>query len=285
MWRPALRNIFCSEPVVIAAILLNSIIITWTYFPDYHGDPTLMTLDKVFTVFFMLEAVIKLGLLGGKAYFATSMHRFDFFLVVASIPSLLIGWIELPDTSFLLLLRMLRLLRLLRFLQFVPNIEHLLSGLVRALKASLLVLIFLAFFNFLLAILTCHFYGRLAPDLFGDPLLAVFTIFELFTVEGWNEVPRQINEAIESSDVRWYLFDGYALTAFTRFYFGTVVLFGGIFGLSLANAVFVDEMTMDNNDTIDHKIDDMHQQLLAMQDQLKQALQLLEHHRRENGSA
>jgi voltage-gated sodium channel len=238
-----------------------------------------MTLDKLFTVFFMLEAAIKIGTLGPKSYLATPMHRFDFLLVIASIPSLLIGVIELPDTSFLLLLRMLRLLRLLRFLQFIPNVEHLLNGLVRALKASLLVLIFLGFFNFVLAILTCHFYGRLAPELFGDPLLAMFTIFQLFTVEGWNEVPSQINEAIEASDLRWYVFDGYALTAFTRFYFGTVVLFGGMFGLSLANAVFVDEMTMDNNDSIDHKIDDMNRQLVLLQEQLQHALELLQQRR------
>ncbi len=34
-----------------------------------------------------------------------------------------------------------------------------------------------------------------------------------------------------------------------------VVLLGGVFGMSLANAVFVDEMTMDNNDALEQKID------------------------------
>jgi voltage-gated sodium channel len=279
MWRFGLHRIFCSEPVVIAAILLNAVIVTLTYFPTYHGNATLMTLDKIFTIFFVLEAASKIGVLGSKHYFGSGMHRFDFALVVASFPSLLIGLVELPDTSFLLLLRVLRLLRLLRFLQFIPNIEHLLSGLVRAIKASLLVLIFLAFFNFILAIFTCHFYGRLAPELFGDPLLAMFTIFQLFTVEGWNEIPTEINDAIKASQLSWYLFDGYALMAFTRFYFGTVVLFGGIFGLSLANAVFVDEMTIDNNDLIEQKMDTMQRQLATVQQQLQETLKLLEQNR------
>ncbi len=280
MWRFGIQRLFCSEPVVIFAILLNTVIVTWTYFPSFHGNTTLMTIDKLITIFFFLEAVSKIGLLGSKQYFGTGMHRFDFALVVASIPSLLIGVVELPDTSFLLLLRVLRLLRLVKFLQFIPNVEHLLSGLVRAIKASLLVLIFLAFFNFILAIFTCHFYGRLAPELFGDPLLSVFTIFQLFTVEGWNEIPTEINESIKAANLDWYLFDGYALMAFTRFYFGTVVLFGGIFGLSLANAVFVDEMTIDNNDSIDRKMDKMQEQMNNLQQQLAQALQLLEQPRR-----
>lgn len=280
MWRFGIQRLFCSEPVVIFAILLNTVIVTWTYFPNFHGHKTLMTIDKLITIFFFLEAISKIGLLGSKQYFGTGMHRFDFVLVVASIPSLLIGVIDLPDTSFLLLLRVLRLLRLVKFLQFIPNVEHLLSGLVRAIKASLLVLIFLAFFNFILAIFTCHFYGRLAPELFGDPLLSVFTIFQLFTVEGWNEIPTEINESIKAANLDWYLFDGYALMAFTRFYFGTVVLFGGIFGLSLANAVFVDEMTIDNNDSIDRKMDKMQEQMNNLQQQLAQALQLLEQPRR-----
>ncbi|MBL8889288.1 MAG: ion transporter [Planctomycetaceae bacterium] len=280
MWRLILQRIFCSEPVVIAAILLNAAVVTWTYFPDFHGNTALMALDKFLTIFFVCEAVTKIGLLGSRQYFGTGMHRLDFALVIISLPSLLIGVIDIPDTSFLLLFRILRLLRLLRFLQFIPNIDHLLSGLVRALKASLLVLIFLAFFNFILAIVTCHFYGKLAPELFGDPLLSMFTIFQLFTVEGWNEIPTEINAAIKAANLEWYMLDGYGLMALTRFYFGTVVLFGGIFGLSLANAVFVDEMTIDNNDTIDHKMDELQVQLASIQRQLSETRELLEQNRR-----
>ena len=40
-----------------------------------------------------------------------------------------------------------------------------------------------------------------------------------------------------------------------RFYFMFVVLSGGIFGISIANAVFVDEMTIDNNIVLEEKID------------------------------
>jgi voltage-gated sodium channel len=280
MWRTALVKIFCSERIVTLAILLNAAAITCLYFPRFNHDPLLMTLDKAFTIFFTIEAICKICTLGAKHYFGSTFHRFDFFLILAGVPSLLVGVVDLPDTSFLLLLRVLRLLRLLRFLQFVPHIDRLLSGLIRAMKASLLVLIILAFFNFVLAIFTCHFFAQIAPDEFGDPLLSLFSIFQIFTVEGWNEIPAEISDKMKENNQSWYAFNSYTLIALTRFYFGTIVLLGGIFGLSLANAVFVDEMTMDNTDTIDHKIDDLQQQLAEIQRQLATAVMLLNQQQR-----
>ncbi len=278
-----IRNIFLSEKVVITAIVLNAIVITWLYVPGHRDDTVLMTLDKIFTMFFILEAAAKIGILGARQYFGSALHRFDFFLVVAGIPSLFVGVIDLPDTSFLLLLRVLRLLRLLRFLQFIPHIDRILSGLGRAVKSSLLVLIVLALFNFILAIFTCHFFGDIAPDMFGDPLMAMFSIFQLFTVEGWNEIPEEITQALKESDASWYMFNRYSLVVITKFYFAMVVLIGGIFGLSLANAVFVGEMTMDNNDEIDEKIDALQRQLNQIQKEVQTAVELLQRQKMKEG--
>ena len=41
----------------------------------------------------------------------------------------------------------------------------------------------------------------------------------------------------------------------TRIFFVVAVLIGGILGLSLANAVFVDEMMMDNTESLERKMD------------------------------
>ena len=46
-----------------------------------------------------------------------------------------------------------------------------------------------------------------------------------------------------------------AIAGATRVYFIIVVLTGGIFGMSLANAVFVDEMTSDNTQLVEEKMD------------------------------
>ncbi|MFT6937093.1 MAG: voltage-gated sodium channel [Saprospiraceae bacterium] len=110
--------------------------------------------------------------------------------------------------------------------------------------------------NFVLSILTTHFYGQLAPDLFGNPLKSFYTIFQLFTLEGWNEIPKTIEQATDSS-----------ITIFlTRVYFAFIVLLGGIFGMSLANAIFVDEMTLDNNEVIEEQLNRMENQIKELKD-------------------
>ena len=235
-------------------IVMNAMVIFLLYFPSFDNNFWLKISDQLFIVIFMVEAVVKINVLKPKAYFKNPWNQFDFFIVVASVPSLAVHVLDIPDTSLFTILRLFRLMRLIRFINFVPNIGKIILGLGRAIRASVFVLMALLFLDFMLAILTCHFYGKIAPDYFGDPLLSAYSIFQMFTVEGWNEIPSMIAEKSENS-----FFIG-----ITRFYFVLVVLFGGIFGMSLANAVFVDEMTMDNNDVLEGKIDHLERQIAEL---------------------
>ena len=253
------QDLFLSDRIMLTAISLNAIVICLMYFPEFHGNWYLKFLDHVFIVIFLIEAIVKLAVYKPKGYFASNWNRFDFVIVVASLPSLLMQVLPFPDTSLLLLLRLFRLMRLIRFINFIPHIGKIVEGLGRALKASLFVLLALMFFNFLLAIFTCHFYGEIAPVYFEDPLISAYSIFQMFTVEGWNEIPREISQKMDSEIMAWV----------TRLYFVLVVLFGGIFGMSLANAVFVDEMTMDNTDIIEKKIDDLQQEIATLKKMLE----------------
>ena len=233
------------------AILLNALVIFLLYFPDLKNNFWLELVDSLFLLFFVVEAIVKLQVLKPRKYFAESWNRFDLTIVVASLPSLLTHFIPVPNTSLLIILRLFRLVRLIRFIRFVPNLTSILEGLGRALRASVFVLAALLVLDFLLAIFTCHFYAEVAPEYFGDPLIAAYSIFQMFTVEGWNEIP----DAIASST------DNPLVIGISRLYFVLIVLIGGIFGMSLANAVFVDEMTIDNNRGLEKKIDDLQEEL------------------------
>ncbi len=143
--------------------------------------------------------------------------------------------------------------------RFIPNIEHVMLGLGRAIKASVFVLMALIFMNFMLAIVTCHFYADVAPQYFGNPLVSIYSIFQLFTLEGWNEIPAAI---VSTTDSRMMI-------GMTRFYFAIVVVLGGIFGMSLANAVFIDEMMMDNNEELEKKVDLLTEEIRALREGLE----------------
>lgn len=257
-----IKNFFLEERNMLIAIVISAIVIFIWYFPALHGNEWLLILDHFFIVLFFLEAVVKIREYGFKKYWDSGWNRFDFLLVVASLPSLLENVEGMPDASWLLILRLFRLIRLVRFIRFIPHIEELIKGLGRAMKASIFVLMMLFGLNFLLAIFTCHFFGEIAPEFFGDPLISSYSIFQMFTVEGWNEIPAVIVERTNSP----------IYAGMTRFYFVLVVLFGGIFGMSLANAVFVDEMTMDNNNALEKKIDNLQNQIKELKEMIRKEL-------------
>lgn len=265
------KQFFLKETNILWAIIINAIVIFFLYFPQVEANsPSLYAwldfIDHFFVLLFIVEAIVKI-LDPEKPYFKDGWNIFDFVIAIASLPSLLlyIGLPFLPNTGVFKVLRLFRLIRIFRFLYFVPRMEQILEGLNRAVKSAVFVLLALVLLNFILALFTCHFYSELAPDYFGNPLTASYYIFQMFTVEGWNEIPSVIAEAAEQQGLENAMF----IIGITRFYFILVVLFGGIFGMSLANAVFVDEMTMDNNQELEKKMDQMQQQIQELKELLQ----------------
>ncbi len=240
-------------------ILMNAAVVSLMYFPGYRNSFTLEILDNIFLLYFIVEALLKIYQLKPRQYFAIGWNRFDFVIVVGSLPSLFVYFLPVPNTSLLIILRLFRLIRLIRFIRFVPDLNKVMAGLGRALRASLFVLLALVVLNFLLAIFTCHFYAEIAPEYFGDPFISAYSIFQMFTVEGWNDIAGDVIENTESQLV----------IGITRLYFVLVVLLGGVFGLSLANAVFVDEMTMDNNLLLEEKIDLLQKEIAELKDMVR----------------
>ncbi len=254
-----LNKIFLSDKIILSAIVLNAMVITWMAFPEYRHSTLLHHLDHFFIWFFLLEMLVKWRSLGIKKYFEDSWNKFDFFLVAVSVPSILLNiapdiFSFIPQTSLLLVFRMFRLLRMFRFIRFIPNMKHILKGVGRAMKASVFVFLGLMFLNFMFALFTCHLFGHLAPEQFGNPLKSSYSIFQMFTIEGWYEMPGALDESMKTPWSLWAM----------RLYFVIVVMIGGVLGMSLVNAIFVDEMTMDNNDELEGKVDALQEQIAEL---------------------
>ena len=147
----------------------------------------------------------------------------------------------------LLLLRVVRLIKFFRLLRFTPNGEHIWAGILRSLKASVSVFLAIFLLNLLFAMAATLLFREWAPEYFGNPMRSWYSLFKVFTVEGWYEVPDLLYE--RSGAASWAL-------ALRVFYIGAVFV-GGILGFALANAVFVDEMTSDNTRYVEQLVQDL----------------------------
>jgi voltage-gated sodium channel len=250
---PMLKRILLSEPFILAVILLNAVVIFIQGFAyDRSWTPTLDLLDNLFTAVFLLEALVKVRTWGMRNYLASSWNVFDGVLVLLALPSLII-WlfpVEFLGLEFLLVFRIMRVFKFFRFIRFVPRMDHIIAGVGRAAKASVLILFAFFVFNFIVSLISCFMFRDLAPEYFRDPLIAWYSIFKVFTVEGWYEIPDAIAE--EASPT---------VAFFTRLYFIVILFFGGIFGLSLVNSIFVDTMVSDNNDELERRVAELQEKI------------------------
>ena len=120
----------------------------------------------------------------------------------------------------------------------------------RALRDSGVVLVAFGVLIILFGLINCSLYREVAPEYFSTPLRSVYSVFRVFTVEGWYEIPDTIASATSP-----------VIGAITRVYFCILLLAFGILGLSLINSVFVDAMVEDNNDDVKAQLERMEKQL------------------------
>ena len=247
-----------SEPLVLTIIGLNAVAIVLSGFSHIreHFGEWISWVDYGCLLYFVAEAILKIRRNSFTNYWKRGWNKLDFIIVLGSSP-LLLEPIVGGSVQFFSIVLVGRFLRFLRIMRFVPNSEKIWAGVSRALKASAAVFLTLLVLNIILAMGANALFGDVAPKHFGDPLKSAYTLFKVFTVEGWYEIPEEMAANGE---------DG-GLVNMVRGYFVFAVFTGGILGLSLANAVFVDEMIADNNDRLEKMVTNLREELADKREQ------------------
>lgn len=244
-----INTFLCNERKMLIAIVLNTaVMFVGGFWPD---SIWFEFSDALFTLLFLCEAAAKIREYGWSGYWKNGWNKFDFIVLVLALPTLASPFVEeTAATSVILALRSLRLFKSFRMIRFIPNIQKLLNGLKLAIKASLLVFIAFVLLLVIFSELSSTIFGNVAPDYFGNPAISLYSIFRLFSIEGWYELPDAIAK------------NGTPIWGFiARCYFSVLMFLGGIIGLSLVNSIFVDAMAEDNNDEVLEKLKQIEDQL------------------------
>lgn len=270
-----IHSIFLSEKVIFGLISLNAFIIFIQGFPDdtlgAGTSQVFAFLDDFISVLFVVEVLVKGFHFGFREYLKPAWNKFDVVLILLSLPPLLVRFIPVgvvANFSFLLVFRVFRIFKFFRFIQFFPQVEQIFRSIQGAMSASIMVLLGFIVFIFITAILSCYFYQSIAPQHFGDPITSYYTMFKIFTIEGWNAIP---DELVASGKL------GILGSFFTKLYFVTILVFGGIIGLSIVNSIFVDAMISNNSDTLEMEggIQHIQEKLVEMETKMDKILNAL----------
>lgn len=241
-----------SERVATVAILSNSLVVFLMLFPSLPEKAVeiLWFLDGIFNIYFIYEALVKICLYR-KAYFRKLGNLFDFSLVVLVIVATCEGMYE--SASGLYVLRIVRLMKMVSAFSRMDEFQRLFGKITVAFRASMGIIMMMGALVFMLAVVMTIFYAHEDPDHFGNPLLSIYTVLRLVTLEGWYEIPDTLasNEDVTRAFV-------------SRLVFTAIVIFGGIFGISFITSTVTDKLAEDDNQKILDKLDALERQLAGL---------------------
>jgi len=199
---------FC-EYTVFIAILLN----TTSLAMKFYKQPTAYTdfldvLNQVFTYFFLVECILKLGAFRFKNYFRDPWNAFDFFIVAGSFVDLGLAKINPDSDASIGFLRLFRVARLVKLLNKDEGIRTLLWTFLKSFQALPWVALLIALIFFIYGVVGMQIFGRIALDddtnihrnnnfqAFG---WAMLILFRSATGEAWQEI---MLSCINHPDVR-----------------------------------------------------------------------------------
>ncbi|XP_055302529.1 sodium channel protein para isoform X17 [Sitodiplosis mosellana] len=258
------------ETAVITMILLSSLALA---LEDVHlpHRPVLQDIlyymDRIFTVIFFLEMLIKWVALGFKAYFNNAWCWLDFVIVMLSLINLGAIWAGAADIPAFRSMRTLRALRPLRAVSRWEGMRVVVNALVQAIPSIFNVLLVCLIFWLIFAIMGVQLFAgkyfkcvdsnkttlshEIIPDRntceaenytwensrmnFDHVGKAYLCLFQVATFKGWIQI---MNDAIDSRDI-----DKQPIretNIYMYLYFVFFIIFGSFFTLNLFIGVIID---------------------------------------------
>jgi voltage-gated sodium channel len=139
-------------------------------------------LDQIILVIFSVEIALKILAEGSKPwrFFQDGWNLFDFIII---------GVCFLPlQAPFVAVLRLVRILRVLRLISVLPRLQMLVGALLKSLPSIGYVALLLSIQFYIYAVLGVFLWGENDPGRFGSLPIALLTLFQCVTMEGWVDI-------------------------------------------------------------------------------------------------
>ncbi len=174
--------------IVLGVIVLTAVTVGLETYPALveRQAGLFTTLDWVVQTFFVLEIVIRLVACWPRPlrFFADGWNVFDFVVVAASL---------LPQSgTFAMVARLARLLRVTRLVAVFPELRLIVSTMLRSIPSMAHVIMMLSLLLYVYAVLGVAVFRDEDPEHWGNLGVALLTLFQMLTLEGWVEIQERV---------------------------------------------------------------------------------------------
>ncbi len=172
---------------ILAMIVVSGLLVGLETYPTFgDGTPignTINLIQRVILWIFVGEIVLKIAACGNRPfdYFRQGWNLFDFAIVA-------ICFLPLGNARFATVFRLARLLRTLRMVTILPRLQILVSALLKSIPSLGYIGILLGLHFYVYACAGTFMFSKNDPLRFGSLQRTTLTLFQVLTLEGWNDV-------------------------------------------------------------------------------------------------
>ena len=175
------------QGIILFVIVFNAIIMGVETIKDLSPDAqfVLATINTICLVIFIIEIVVKL-LAYGLAYFKDPWNWFDVIIVGVSMVS---GLAFMSAFRAVRVLRVLKSLKALRGTKLIGSVKHLqviINAIIKSIPSILWTGILLILIYYIFALIGVNLFGEAFPAWFGTIGKAMYTLFQVMTLESWS---------------------------------------------------------------------------------------------------
>ncbi len=242
------------EYTIIGIIILNGAVLGLTTSPALSDryDSWFRLGNQIALAIFIAEALLKMIASSPRltGYFKDGWNIFDFLVIVFAL---------IPATGqFAMIARLARLLRVLRLISAIRDLRLIVSALVRSIPSVGHVMLLMSIIVYIYAVMGYHLFHEEDPDNWGSLGMALLTLFNVITLEGWTEV---MSTAMKIHSLAWLYFVSFVII-------GTFVVINLFIAIIINN---LDEAKLERLRDIERPVsrEDLLREIRATQDALQ----------------
>ena len=166
---------------VAACIVLNFVLSALSR--QIGGSPTFDAFEVFFLIIFTVELIINMWGSWCNLFWQSSWNVFDFIVVAISILAEIV-----PSMPGISVLRLFRAFRVVRLFKRVETLRIIIEGIIAALPGVFAAFAVTSILMSIWAIMGVDFYAKHRSDDFGSYIKAMFTMWKIMTLEGWEDI-------------------------------------------------------------------------------------------------
>ena len=195
-----IRNNDYFEAFVISVIFISAVAVGFRTYDEVFSPEIFLYisyLDYLVTIIFVIEIIIRMAAEKSLIdFFKSSWNVFDFIIVAISL-------IPIESLDSILLARLVRVFRLLRLVSFIPQFRILIESFIVAIPRVGYILLFMFVEFYIFAAIGSILFSEISPMHWGNVGLAMLTLFQTATLEGW---PDLMYQSLEVQSFSWIFF-------------------------------------------------------------------------------